>query len=117
MSSYRGRSARISTARMIVWEVLARNMRLGQHFTGREFYVRHKRELESKLAMQVPGIPLEAVVKGALRGLSGKGLLSVVKISNDSGVTYARNLYRPQPNLLGLSYGQALVEAQRRRLG
>ncbi len=117
MSFYRGRSARISSARMIVWEVLTKSRNSEESFTSREFYIRHKKELDSRIAEQVPGVPVEAIVKGALRGLSAKELLVVRKASGKGGATYSRNVYVREPNLLGLSYGQALVEAQRRRLG
>jgi len=117
MSSYRGRSARVSTARMIVWEILNQKGFLTESFTCREFYVKNKSELETRISKEVPGASVEAVVKGALRGLGGKGLLVVGKSHEVSGVTSAKSVYTPARKLIGLSYGEALVEAQRRRIG
>lgn len=114
--SYRGRSARISAVRMIVWDAINRSGYSTESFTCREFYTAHKAELDSRISKQVPGLPVEAVVKGALRGLSAKGLILVYKGAGASGASYSRNIYTPGRRLLGLSYGQALIEAQRTRI-
>ena len=112
----RGKSARVSITRMIVWEVLSRGHYSTESFTCREFYQTHKAELDNRIGKQVPGLPVEAAVKGALRGLSGKGLLVVHKVGGETGSSYSRNLYSPGRHFLGLSYGEALIEAQRRRI-
>jgi hypothetical protein len=112
---YRGRSARLSVARMIVWDVLNAGRSSKQSFTCREFYIKHKAELDARISKQVPGLPVEAVVKGALRGLSGRGLMVVQRVQAGGGATYSRNVYSPGRSLVGLSYGEALIEAQRRR--
>jgi hypothetical protein len=114
---YRGRSARISAARMVVWEVLNNSRYSAGSFTCKEFYRAHKSELDNKISKEVPGLPVEAVVKGALRGLSGKGLLVVHKVGGAGSASYSRNVYTKGRQFVGLSYGEALVEAQRRRIG
>lgn len=102
---------------MIVWEVLTNSRFSTESFTCREFYSAHKSELDTRISKQAPGLPVEAVVKGALRGLSTKGLLVVHKASGTGAMSYSRNVYTPGRHLIDLSYGEALVEAQRRRIG
>jgi len=114
--AYRGRSARVSTVRAIVWDVINTTTDSTESFTCRDFYASNKSVLDSKISKEVPGLPVEAAVKGALRGLSAKGLLVVHKGASIGATSYSRNIYTPGRNLLGLSYGEALVEAQRRRI-
>lgn len=114
MSHY-GRYARITTGREIVWEILRRDDEWARvPFTMREFYLRHKAELESALNPLSPDSPVEGLVRGALQSLSKKGLILATRSWGDTA--YSQNIYFVHQSLIPYNYGRAMVQAQRLRL-
>jgi predicted transcriptional regulator len=113
--AYLGKYARISTAREIVWEILRREEGWATNpFTMREFFERHRRELEASLAPLNPGASIEGTVRGALQSLNKKGLVAIIRA--DGAVKYSRNMYQVESALIRYTYGRAMIEAQKLHL-
>jgi hypothetical protein len=112
---YLGKYARISNAREIVWEILRKEESWATNpFTMRDFYERHRAELEVNLAPLKPGASVEGMVRGALQSLNKKGLIYIMK--NDGNVAYSRNMYMAEQALIKFTYGRAMIEAQKLHL-
>jgi len=110
-----GKYARITMAREVVWEILRRDDHLSMApFTMREFYQRHRAELDSSLAPIHPGSAAEAMVRGALQSLSKKGLIFATRRWGET--TYEKNIYMLYRSLVPFNYGQAMIAAQKLRL-
>jgi hypothetical protein len=98
-----------------VWEVLRRDEEWARTpFTMREFYERHRKELDDALYPLGRGSSVEAMVRGALQSLAKKGLVQATRTWGDT--TYSRNVYMVHQSLMLLTYGEALAQAQRLRL-
>jgi hypothetical protein len=110
-----GKYARITLAREAVWEILRRDDHMSlAPFTMREFYQRHRAELDASLAPIHPGSTAEAMLRGALQSLSKKGLIFATKSWGET--TYEKNIYMLYRSLVPYNYGQAMIAAQKLRL-
>jgi hypothetical protein len=110
-----GKYARITLAREAVWEILRRDDHMSMApFTMREFYLRHRAELDSTLSPINPESTAEAMVRGALQSLSKKGLLFATRCWGET--TYEKNIYMLYRSLVPYNYGQAMIAAQKLRL-
>jgi hypothetical protein len=110
-----GKYARITLTREAVWEILRQDDHMSMApFTMKEFYQRHRTELDSTLAPINPGSTAEAMVRGALQSLSKKGLLFATRRWGET--TYEKNVYMLYRSLVPYNYGRAMVAAQRLRL-
>jgi hypothetical protein len=110
-----GKYARITLAREAVWEILRADDHMSMApFTMREFYQRHRTELDSVLTPISPGSTAETMVRGALQSLSKKGLIFATRRWGET--TYEKNIYMLYRSLIPYHYGQAMVAAQRLRL-
>jgi hypothetical protein len=115
MLSYLGKYARTSAAREIVWNILRRDDDWAQFpFTMKDFYQRHKEELDKALINLKPDAPVDALVKGALQSLCKKGLIFATRSWGNA--YYSKNIYMMNQSLRPYTYGRALIEAQRLRL-
>jgi Fe2+ or Zn2+ uptake regulation protein len=109
-----GRYARVTTCREKVWDILRQDDEWARNpFTMREFYRRHKSELDAALLPLGPS-SVEGMVRGALQSLAKKGLVQASRSWGDT--TYSANVYMVHESLMPLNYGKALVQAQRLRL-
>ncbi len=110
-----GKYARITLVREAVWEVLRRDdSMLAAPFTMKEFYQKHRTELDSRLSPINPSSSVESMVRGALQSLSKKGLVFATRHWGET--TYEKNVYMLYQSLVPYTYGQAMVAAQRLRL-
>ncbi len=110
-----GKYARITLAREAVWEILRQDDSISRGpFTMREFYQKHRAELERALSAINPTTSVEATVRGALQSLSKKGLVFATRHWGET--TYEKNVYMLYRALTPYNYGQAMVAAQRMRL-
>ena len=110
-----GRYARITLSREKVWEILRRDDEWAQTpFTMREFYIRHKIELDTALLPLGYNSSVDGMVRGALQSLCKKGLVISTRTWGDA--SYSKNIYIVHQSLIPFNYGKALIQAQRLRL-
>jgi hypothetical protein len=113
--SYLGKYARITIAREVVWEILRSDDEWSATpFTMKEFYRRHKGQLETSLSPLNPHSSAEAMVRGALQSLNKKGLILATRHWGET--SYSKNIYIMYKALVPYTYGRAMLEAQRLRL-